>query len=143
MQYHLAQLNIAKFKKDREHTDNATFFDNIDRVNAIAEAHPGFIWRYDDDDDTVFTDPNTLVNVSVWKDVQALSDFAFRDKGHVGIMQRRNEWFEKVDVRLVLWWVKAGHQPSLAEAKSKLDLLTSAGPTQDAFTFRKPFPPPK
>ena len=45
MNYQLAQLNIAKFKLPMEHPDNADFVNNLDRVNAIAESQPGFIWR--------------------------------------------------------------------------------------------------
>lgn len=40
---------------------------------------------------------------------------------------------------LVWWWVPAGHQPSLTEARARLDLLRTQGPTADAFTFRQVF----
>ncbi len=43
---------------------------------------------------------------------------------------------------LVLWWVPAEHRPSLNEAETKLDHLSEHGPTPDAFTFKKAFPPP-
>ena len=55
-------------------------------------------------------------------------------------MRRRKEWFDKIEVYLVLWWVKAGHIPSLEEARNRLDLLKTEGPTQAAFTFSSPFP---
>lgn len=43
---------------------------------------------------------------------------------------------------LVLWWVRTGHQPTITEAREKLELLRSEGPTMSAFTFKKAFPPP-
>ena len=45
MKYHLAQLNIARFVKPADHPDNADFVNNLDRVNAVADAQPGFVWR--------------------------------------------------------------------------------------------------
>jgi Domain of unknown function (DUF3291) len=61
----------------------------------------------------------------------------------VQIMRRRRGWFERMDQAfLVLWWVPAGHRPSIAEAIEKLELLRSAGPSAQAFTFRQSFPPP-
>jgi hypothetical protein len=43
---------------------------------------------------------------------------------------------------VVLWWVPAGHHPSLEEAKERLDLLQTNGPSPQAFTFRTRFDPP-
>lgn len=58
-------------------------------------------------------------------------------------MRRRREWFEPMrEAFLVLWWVAKGHRPSIDEAIAKLELLRSTGPTAEAFTFRKAFPPP-
>lgn len=58
-------------------------------------------------------------------------------------MRQRNDWFEKLQFHLFLWWVEEGHQPSLEEAKERLRLLTETGSTADAFTFSKPFPAPQ
>ena len=43
---------------------------------------------------------------------------------------------------LVLWWVPAGHLPTVEEAKERLATLEANGPTAEAFTFRHPFPAP-
>jgi len=43
---------------------------------------------------------------------------------------------------MVLWWVPAGHRPTVAEAKDRLARLRRHGPTAEAFTFRAPFPTP-
>ncbi len=147
MNYHLAQLNIARFMKPAEHPDNADFVNNLDRVNAIAESQPGFVWRLIGDgndalDIQAFDDPNIVVNMSVWASMESLADFVYRNEEHLAIMRRRREWFEKTKFHLVLWWVEAGHIPSLAEAKERLNLLISNGPCEQAFSFRKPYPTP-
>jgi hypothetical protein len=41
---------------------------------------------------------------------------------------------------VVLWWVRKGRRPSIAEATSRLELLRTKGPTYEAFTFRHAFP---
>jgi hypothetical protein len=43
---------------------------------------------------------------------------------------------------LALWWVPAGHLPTVEEAKQRLRRLELAGPGPDAFTFAQVFPPP-
>ncbi|RBP53671.1 DUF3291 domain-containing protein [Arenicella xantha] len=147
MKYHLAQLNIALFRLPKEHPDNKEFIDNLDRVNAIAETQEGFVWRFtgegnDAMDVQAFDDPNIASNMSLWTDLNSLGAFVYRNKEHREIMRRRGEWFDKIDFYLVLWWVPAGHTPTLEEAKEKLELLTKGGPTEKAFTFKEPFPSP-
>jgi hypothetical protein len=41
---------------------------------------------------------------------------------------------------VALWWVPAGHRPTVAEAESRLLHLRTNGPTPYAFTLRTPFP---
>ena len=43
---------------------------------------------------------------------------------------------------MALWWVQAGHRPTIEEAKERLAALDRDGPTPFAFTFREPFEPP-
>jgi hypothetical protein len=58
-------------------------------------------------------------------------------------MRRRREWFERyATAYLALWWVPAGHIPTIAEAFERLDVIERDGPTDYAFTFRHPYPPP-
>jgi Domain of unknown function (DUF3291) len=57
-------------------------------------------------------------------------------------MRRRREWFEKMDLYMVLWWVPRGHRPAVEEGIARLGLLRSLGPSADAFTFGKLFPAP-
>jgi len=42
---------------------------------------------------------------------------------------------------LALWWVPAGHIPSVDEAKARLASLDARGPTPFAFTLATTFPP--
>ena len=43
--YELAQLNIARMKEPLESPTMADFVANLDRINALAESSPGFVWR--------------------------------------------------------------------------------------------------
>jgi hypothetical protein len=145
-QYQLAQLNIAIMKEPLESPGMADFVANLDRINALAEQSPGFVWRLQTDDgDATALRPlgeNTLVNMSVWQDVASLSDYVHKS-AHAEIMRRRREWFERMSqAYLVLWWVQKGHRPAISEATAKLDLLRKNGPAAEAFTFRRAFQPP-
>jgi hypothetical protein len=145
--HELAQLNIGIIKGPMDSPVMAEFAANLERINALAESAPGFVWRLqtDDGDATAirpFEDGNMLVNMSVWRDIESLSAYVYKS-GHVEIMRRRREWFERMEQAfLVLWWVPKGHRPSVSEAVEKLELLRARGPTAAAFTFRQPFPSP-
>ena len=147
MKYHIAQVNIAKFRLPIDNPVNADFVNNLDRVNAIAESQPGFVWRFtgsgnDALDIHAFNDPNIAINMSVWTDIQSLVNFVYRNKDHKEIMRRRKEWFDKIDFYMVLWWIEQDRRPTIEEAKIRLELLSHSGPTYSAFTFKKPFPAP-
>lgn len=147
MNYHLAQLNIARFRLPREHPDNSDFIGNLDRVNAIAENQEGFLWRFTGEgnntlDVNAFDDPNIASNMSLWESLETLGAFVYRNEEHREIMRRRNEWFDKIAFFLVLWWVEEGHIPTLEEAKEKHEHLVAQGSTKKAFTFKNPFPSP-
>ena len=82
------------------------------------------------------------INMSVWKDLDSLIDFVYRNEAHKSIMRRRREWFEKLEVYMVLWWIEENTLPSCEDALKKLAILQDKGATQAAFTFAKPFPMP-
>jgi len=147
MEYQLAQINIAKFRLPQEDPVNADFVNNLDRVNAIAEEQPGFIWRFTGEgndalDVQAFNDPNIAINMSVWSDIQSLVKFVYRNDDHKQIMRRRKEWFDKIDFHMVLWWIEKDRRPSIEEAKIRLELLRQNGPSYSAFTFKQPFAAP-
>ena len=144
--FHLAQLNIAVAKAPLTSPLMADFVNNLDRINALAERAPGFVWRLKDDagDATAIRpfDENTLVNMSVWRDLDALKHYVY-SSAHVDFVRRRREWFQLPQaVSVVLWWVPAGHLPDVDEAVVKLQQLREHGPTVDAFTFTQLFPQP-
>ena len=144
--HHLAQVNIGRLRAPVDHPMIQDFVDNLDPVNAQAEASPGFVWRLkgegnDATDLAPYEDPLIAINMSVWTDIPSLGAFVYRGD-HVTIMRRRREWFEHMDVFQVLWWVSAGHRPTIDEAKARLALLEAHGPTPQAFTFKAPFPAP-
>jgi hypothetical protein len=58
-------------------------------------------------------------------------------------MVRRRQWFERpTHAYMVLWWIPAGHIPSVSEALDRLGHLRRNGPTAHAFTFSQRYPPP-
>jgi hypothetical protein len=144
--YELAQLNVAIMKEPLESPRMADFVANLERINALAENSPGFVWRLQTEaGDATSLRPlgeSTLVNVSVWRDVDSLNRYVY-GSGHVEIMRRRKEWFERMrEAYVVLWWVRTGHRPTVPEAVAKLELLREKGPTEEAFSFRRAFPAP-
>ena len=148
MEYQLAQLNLAKFRLPMNDPVNADFVNNLDTVNAIAESHPGFVWRLkgegnDAMDLQVYDDPNIISNLSVWSDLESLVDFVYKNDAHKNIMRRRREWFDKMEFFMVLWWVKAGEVPSLQQAIERLEAFQENGPSAQAFTFRNDYPAPE
>jgi len=68
--YQLAQLNIGIIKGPIDSPVMAEFVANLERINALADAAPGFVWRLQTEagDATAirpFDDEHTLVNMSV------------------------------------------------------------------------------
>ena len=143
---HLAQLNIGRLRAPIDSPETAEFADALDRVNALAETSPGFVWRLQTDDGNAtsvraFDDESIIVNLTVWTSVEALADYVYRSD-HTSFLRRRREWFDRMDTPImVLWWIPAGHIPAVTEAIARLDHLTAHGPTEHAFTFRDPFTP--
>ncbi|MEH0712632.1 DUF3291 domain-containing protein [Vibrio owensii] len=140
----LAQLNIALSKYPLDAPEIKDFVDNLDLVNGIAEQSEGFVWRLKDEsgDATsikLFDDPNMIVNMSVWDNVDALKNFMFRTH-HRDFMRRKGEWFHRLaEDTYVLWWVDDNHQPTPEEALERLKYLRENGDTPYAFTFKTNF----
>jgi hypothetical protein len=97
--YHLAQLNIAWMKAPLASPQMADFVANLERINALAEGSPVYIWRLQDEaGDATAIRPfgdEVLVNMSLWRDVQSLSDYVYKS-AHTEMLKRRREWFERV-----------------------------------------------
>ncbi|MEV8314913.1 DUF3291 domain-containing protein [Streptomyces sp. NPDC059900] len=137
---HLAELNIATLLHPLDDPRIAPFVDLLDPVNASADGAPGFVWRLVGEGETDATalrpaGEDVIVNLSVWETREALWDFTYRS-GHLEVMRRRREWFERhVKAHMVLWWVPAGHLPTVGEALERLADLQAHGPSPRAFTF--------
>jgi hypothetical protein len=144
--WHIAQINVASFRVARGSPVNADFEAMLAEVNALAEASPGFVWRMvgegENADGALFSDPNLTINMTVWRSIDDLSAFAYRNLTHRGMMRRRRDWFIELPAYLALWWVRAGTAPTLREGKEKLELIAKAGPTAEAFDFKNVFAPP-
>jgi len=141
---HLAQLNIAKAKYALEAPEIKEFVDNLEPVNNLAESSSGFVWRLKDESGDAtniqaFSDPNIIVNMSVWESTDALKNFMFRTS-HREFLRRKKEWFDNIpEDSYVLWWVPIGHIPTVEEAVQKLAHLRSHGDSPNAFTFKSNF----
>jgi hypothetical protein len=146
-QSHLAQVNIGRVKAPLDSPQLASFVEQLAPINALADAAPGFVWRLQTEggDATSFRvldDEWMMVNMSVWTGIEALGDFVYRSP-HTPVMRQRRQWFEALDeAYAALWWVPAGHIPTVADAEKRILHLRAHGPTPFAFTFREPFAAP-
>jgi Domain of unknown function (DUF3291) len=142
--WHVAQLNVGRMVAPTSAPEIADFMAALDPINALADAAPGFVWRLQTGagnatDIHAFDDELLLLNMSVWESIESLRAFTYTT-AHTDVLRRRREWFERLDVaHVVLWWVPAGHIPSVGEAIERLERLRRDGPTPAAFTFRVPF----
>lgn len=133
---HLAELNIGRFKYPTSDPHMAEFMDNLDRVNAIAERSPGFVWRLkgDNNNATQFrVGDDMAVNLSVWEDAKSLETYVFKTV-HAQFYRKRAAWFDLMEKpHMVMWWVPEGHRPTLEEAYARLEQYQTEGPTERAF----------
>ncbi len=142
--YHLAQINVARALAPLDDPRLAGFVARLDEINALADRAPGFVWRLQSDsgnatDIQVSADPNLIVNLSVWEDLDALFAFVYRSD-HLQVMAQRRQWFEKpAGAFMALWWLPAGRLPTAEEGLARIEELDRQGPTPEAFTFKAPF----
>ena len=147
--FHLAQVNVGHIVGPIDGPELAGFVAELPRINKLADESPGFVWRMvdeggadatalrPDDDDALL-----LVNCSVWESVEALRDYVYRSD-HLSVLARRREWFTPPgEPHQAMWWIPAGHRPSVTEAMERLALLREHGSGPRAFTFRDPYPAP-
>lgn len=145
--HHLAQVNIARMLAPLDSPVMAGFVARLDEINALADRDPGFVWRFQSETGNAtylrpYDDDRILFNLSVWSSPDALKTFVYRGD-HARVMAQRAQWFEHLtEAMLALWWIPTGHQPTVEEAKARLEHLRAHGPTAHAFTFRQSFPAP-
>ena len=146
MDFEIAQINIGRAVGDVDGPLLADFMALLDPINALADASPGFVWRMQTEDGNntalrPYDDERIIVNMSTWQSIEALWQFVYTGM-HVEVLRRRREWFERFEsTYLALWWVPAGTEPTVDDAKLRLASLDEHGPTSYAFTFKKRFAP--
>jgi hypothetical protein len=146
--YQLAQVNIGRVLYPPEDARMAGFMGRLDDLNKLADESPGFVWRLQTESGNAtalhpYADERLLMNMSVWETFDDLRQYVYRS-AHAPLLGQRKQWFEPLTTPIMaLWWVPAGHRPSMEEAKARLEDLTAQGPTPAAFTFKQPFPPPE
>ncbi len=145
--YELAQVNVGRLQAPLDSAQLKDFTEGLEPVNAVADQSDGFVWRLQDEsgDATGFRilgDPELLINLSVWRDIDALTAFMYSGR-HRELLKRRREFFHRLEEAVTaLWWVPAGHRPTIEEAGERLVRLREQGPTAYAFSLRTTFPPP-
>ncbi|MFC5746655.1 DUF3291 domain-containing protein [Actinomadura rugatobispora] len=144
--YHLAQFNVGTLTFPLDDPRTAGFTELLEPLNALADGAPGFVWRLVENGaaDATGLRPigaDVIINYSVWESREALWDYMYRSR-HLDVLRRRREWFGKhVQAHLVMWWIPAGHIPTLQEGVERLETLRAQGPSPRAFTFRETYTP--
>jgi hypothetical protein len=148
MPYHLAQINIARLVAPVDDPKIAGFVAQLDAINALAEAAPGFVSRLQSPagnatDIAYNDDPFVIVNMSVWQSVESLRGYVY-NSGHAAAFRDRAKWFEKMSLpSYCLWWVPEGHVPTVAEGRERLEHYQKHGATAWSFWFKQEFPAPE
>ncbi len=146
MRIQLAQVNVAKMLAPTDDPVMAEFMENLEPINALADAAPRFVRRLqtEDGDATrlqVFDDTLIIVNISVWTSAQALKGYVYKSR-YVDFVRRRKAWFERfIGMHYALWWVPVEHIPDVLGAKGRLEHRELYGDTERAFSFQNIFEP--
>jgi hypothetical protein len=145
--FHLAQINVGRIVAPIGDPLMAEFVAQLDAINALADASPGFVWRLqwpfgNPADICPLGDPLLLVNMSVWESIETLHAYVYRS-AHTRVMRDRKKWFKKFDgPYYALWWIEQGHVPTVDEGYARIRLLAERGPSVDAFWFGEGYPAP-
>lgn len=135
----LAQYNVGKLRYPRDDPRMAEFFDNVGRINALAERIDGFVWRLQDSSGTALNmdvgDASIVPNLTLWRDVESLRRFAFQT-AHKRFFERREEWFIPLPCPNVLWyWPDWASKPPLTDGIGRRAYMLIHGPTRHGFSW--------
>ena len=141
---HLVQLNVATLLEPIDHPASAEFANALELVNSLGEQSDGFIWRLKSDrgdatDITLFPNPLTIVNMTVWASIQDLKNFAYRGV-HLDYFKRRGEWFDPTRSQTALWWIAANTLPTTSDALARLRFMARYGTSAFAFQMGQQHP---
>jgi len=154
MTFHLAQVNIAWMHGDIGDPVMSGLASRIDEINRLAEQANGFVWRLPasevtsqslepfEQDFPGFHRDRLFYNMSIWETLEDLRQYTFMS-AHAELLNERHQWVDHIaGASVALWWVPAGNKPGIAESAARLRSVRLHGPTPEAFTIRKAFPPP-
>jgi hypothetical protein len=147
MNYHLAQINIGRLVAPLDDPKIAEFIAQLEPINAIADKAAGFVWRLQSSsgnatDIAYNDDPFVIVNMSVWESIEALRQYGYKSD-HAKVLRDRAKWFEKMEKPYYcLWWIPAGHIPTVPEGRERLEHYQKHGATAYSFWFSQHFPQP-
>ena len=121
--HHLAEFNFGTLRHPWDDPRTADFVAGLDRVNALAGASPGFVWRMTEDDlaatQAGAENDRLAWTLSVWDSVAALEHFVWNTV-HRQYYARKAEWYDPTgNGNLVLWWVPMGHRPGFDEGMAR------------------------
>ena len=137
---HLAEFDFVHCLEPLDHPSMQGLVDNLDRIYALAESCPGFVWRLNDGEPdlsnyTLYDDPLVMINMSVWESVRDLRHFMFKTE-HREIIGRGREWFRKTpEAKVAFWWIEPGTIPTVAEGQERLAHLQEHGESEYAFSY--------
>jgi hypothetical protein len=140
-EFQLAELNVGRLVAPTGDPRVKDFMDALDTINGMGKRMPGFVWMMEGSGEPgtgnteakLDGDPLYISNLTVWQDVATLENFVWNTV-HRKFYERRAEWFEVLGkMHFVMWWVPAGHRPSLEEAQERLLWLQEHGDSDHAF----------
>jgi hypothetical protein len=152
-EFYLAQVNVALAAARFDAPAMAGMVSRIAEINALAERSPGFVWRFHNppgfdwlasfaDYFEAFEPERIFFNMSVWENVEDLRRYVF-ETAHVELLRGKEAWMLPAHrPHLALWWIPGTRLPTVEESRQRLAFLARPGPTREAFSFAKPFPPP-
>ncbi len=139
--HYLAELNVGRLIAPTDDPRVAEFMGALDRVNGLGKRMPGFVWMMEgsgapgtgNTENNIGDDPQMVANLTVWESVETLENFVWNTV-HRQFYERRQEWFEVLGaMHFVMWWVPAGHLPTLDEGLARLAQLKAQGDSDQAF----------
>ena len=138
---HLAELNVGRLIAPTDDPRVTEFMNALDSINGLGKRMPGFVWMMEgsgepntgNTETKIAGDPRFVANLTVWENVETLETFVFNTM-HRRFYERRQEWFEVLgEMHFVMWWVPAGHRPTIEEAMARLALKEAEGDSDQAF----------
>src|SRR5687767_10479108 len=119
--WNIAQVNIARMAAPNiDDPIMLEFVQNLDRINAVADQSPGFVWRLKEEKGNATSiqfneDKRIIVNMSVWRSLDDLMSFVYKSN-HREVMMKRKQWFEQMKFFMALWYIPKFSFPSLEDA---------------------------